>query len=376
MDATLSNFQKVINGTILGPTNGPGGPETAHTTLLVVSKLLFCGVALSLILLPCPVSASDQLLPCPPSAQDNRPKLHHKKEKVAAPQFVIDSGTLESRLPSPRSMVQFYRNYQGLGRYVFDWTERWVYGTSRPGVDNSHWWTQVRRGLQAVVFPFTGDGETFINPSGYVFTTGWETVHEYAHRTRGALFGVDGGFNPDFHDFGDNPYSFSFHLFRTNNKTGANVWRNGRIRQLHSQPPFLSGDQSSLIAASAGINQQVNLARNHVRNHVLEGDYFDISTFYSYYVNAASYFLYNDDLIEYLFGKRSNALRDDPVGDRAGMIEAWKRLGRNYDDRDLARNQLITTAVSGTTWSYIFGTWGYVAKGKRKARILRLGGFL
>lgn len=61
-------------------------------------------------------------------------------------EFVLDSGTFR-KLPSPRSMVEFYRNFETLGVGTYDLMEKYVYGTSGEGVDDAHWWTRTRRSL-------------------------------------------------------------------------------------------------------------------------------------------------------------------------------------------------------------------------------------
>ncbi len=305
--------------------------------------------------------------------------------------FAIDSGTF-SKLPSPRSLVNYYQNWETLGVISHDLLEKHVYKTVGRGNGK---WIKIRRGIQAVFMPLVIK-EEIINPTAYFNTTGWEVTHEYAHRSRGALVGIDYGFNPDYQPLGDNPYSLGLHLLTTNNETGAEIWRNPRGEYLHPRPSFLPirdpevmetragvsfqpSDEISFIGVAAGINQQVNLARAQAKRSSFN-DSMDIANFYSYYINAASYFAYDDDLLSFIFGDSSDAsasTANRPLneGDRAQMISRWKALGRSYDDAELAQNQLLSTALSGTTIAYALGLIDYVNTGNRYFKPIRFYGF-
>lgn len=287
--------------------------------------------------------------------------------------FVLDSGTFLDQ-PSPRSLVSFYENYESLGVVAYDLMEKYIYRTTGDDIDNKSWWVRGRRGFQLLLMPFVFGGEDYYNPPTYITTAGWETVHEYGHRTRDALFGIDRGFNPDFMFLGDNPYSFSFHLLGTDLETGGETWKNAKSKFLYKLPKFISQEKVNVISVAAGMNQQVNLARDHAKRGSWN-DSLDVSNFYSYYVSSSSYFIYNDWLPEYIIGNRAKK-NDDRAGDRYQLIQSWRLLdGRNYNDAKLARNQLLATFLSGTTWSYILGSVDYVTSGQRQAKVLRFWGF-
>jgi hypothetical protein len=234
-------------------------------------------------------------------------------------------------------------------------------------------------------------GPDILSPEKFIMMTGTETVHEYGHRTRRSLAGIDPGFNPDYLPFTDSPYSFSLGLVSHNNDTGLDVWKGRKSRILYDTPSFLKEGEGfrmvlidgelvirhalpeiDIISNAAGMNQQVNLAldlayRNSINDHL------DIATFFSYYHNSNAYFVYNDEIFPYVFGDGIDAGNEQ--GDRAALLASWQQRGQNYNDAKLARDQIAVFFISGTTWSYILGSLDYIATGNRLAPILRYNGF-
>ncbi len=285
--------------------------------------------------------------------------------------YNYDTGTNDN-LPSPRSLANYYENFDSFLVTSYGWMEKLYQAEADEKMNDN--WRKFRRGF-LLLNGLLLDTSDFIllNPHTTITNTGVITVHEFAHRTRAAAFGYDSGFNPEYARHGDNPYSFAINLFANGNRTGSTTWNNSTPETLFTHSLF-DTPQQRLIEAAAGINQQTNLAAN-LANRMSLTDNVDMASFFSYSNNSLSYFLYDDSIIPYLAGSSSNPATRNLAGDRAQMINEWRDLGYNFSDKSLARNQFNAFLISGTTWSYLYNMPEYIRTGQRNFKPIRFFGF-
>ena len=290
--------------------------------------------------------------------------------------YIIDSGSF-TNLPTPRSNIRYYRNFNPLSSHVYDLMEE-ITG-AQDSNDRTEQFTRAFLLLNSILL----DSYDFVllNPHTFLATSGIETVHEYAHRTRSAnIHGRDTTFNTKYNPIGDNPFSLTLGLITQNNKTGSAIWKDGKTKiRFTPDDTIASPLQRDFIAFAAGINQQVNLAVD-MANRVSLSNQLDVAQFFSYYWNSLAYFAYNDDVISFISSGFSANNLDDEVGDRNQMHNAWWRdktnsLNNTLKDSELSENQLYSFLLSGTTWSYLLGIKDYILTGQRLHKPLRLGNF-